>query len=192
MLRKSTNFDILLLSIFTILITLHPYFLYGQMNLFEFGIYLPNINAVLDGLIPYRDFFHLRGPLEVYVPALLMRIFGENLAVLETYFYVGTVITLIICVFIAREILQTRFVLYLLIPVLVGRTFPRAVFTNWGGMRYALGLLAILCAIYFFKRKKTLWLFLSGIVSGLALLTSIEMGVSSIIAISFVCFFAWL
>ena len=106
MLRKSTNLDVLFLSIFTVLITLHPYFLYGQMNLFEFGIYLPNINAVLDGLIPYRDFFHLRGPLEVYVPAFFMSLFGENVAVLEAYFYIGTVIALVICVFIAREILH--------------------------------------------------------------------------------------
>ncbi len=191
MLRKSRNFDILFLSIFTILITLHPYFLHGQMNLFEFGIYLPNINAVLDGLIPYRDFFHLRGPLEVYVPAFLMHLFGENVAVLESYFYIGTVAALIVCVFIAREIFQTRFVLFLFVPVLIGRTFPRAVFTNWGGMRYALGLLTILFAIYFFRRKKLLWIFLSGIFSSLALLTSIEIGVSSIVSVLFVCIFSW-
>jgi len=74
MLRKATNFDLFFLSLFTILITFQPYFLYGEINLFEFGIYLPNINAVLDGFIPYRDFFHLRGPLELYVPAFLMNL----------------------------------------------------------------------------------------------------------------------
>jgi len=184
MLRKSTNLDLFFLSVFTILITLQPYFLYGEVNLFEFGIYLPNINAILDGLIPYRDFFHLRGPFELYVPAFFMHLFGENLAILEAYFYIGTVLTLIICVCIAKELYQTRFVLYLFTLILIGRTFPRAVFNNWGGMRYGLGLLAILFVIYFFKKRKPFMLFCAGIISCFAFLTSIEIGIGTIVSIS--------
>jgi hypothetical protein len=188
-LRRPSCFDVSILTIFTILITLHPYYLHGEINLFELGIYLPGINALLDGLVPYRDFFHLRGPLELYVPALFMKIFGENVSVLVTYFYVGTVVTLILGVFLAKELYRTRLVLYLLIPVYIGRTFPRVVFTNWGGMRYALGFLAVLWAIYFFKQKKLSWLLLAGIASAAAFLTSVEIGVCSIISISVGCVF---
>jgi len=163
MLRKATNFDLFFLFLFTILSTFQPYFLYGEINLFEFGIYLPNINAVLDGLVPYRDFFHLRGPLELYVPAFFMNIFGENMAVLEVYFYVGTIITLIIGIFIAKELYQTRFVLYLMTLILITRTFPRVVYNNWGGMRFALGLLAILLIVFSFKRQKRLLFFFQGL-----------------------------
>lgn len=189
MLRKATNFDLFFLSLFTVLITFQPYFLYGEINLFEFGIYLPNINAILDGLVPYRDFFHLRGPLELYVPAFFMSLFGENLAVLETYFYIGTVITLIIGIFIAKELYQTRFVLYLMTLILITRTFPRAVFNNWGGMRFGLGLLAILFIVYAFKQQKRAMYFLSGIITSLALFTSIEIGISAAISIvlTFIC-----
>ena len=63
-LKKPSYLDVFFFSIFTILITLHPYYLHGEINLFELGIYLPGINALLDGLIPYKDFFHLRGSLE--------------------------------------------------------------------------------------------------------------------------------
>src|SRR3989338_1272554 len=104
--------DVAILSLFTFLITLHPFYLYGELNCYELGIYLPGINAILDGRIPYRDFFHLRGPLELYIPAFFMRLWGENVAILESYFYLGTVITLIFGILVAKELYKTRFVLY--------------------------------------------------------------------------------
>lgn len=178
MLRKQpTYWDVLILSLFTVLITWHPYFMHGKINIFEIGLYLPGIQSVLNGEIPYRDVFHLRGPLELYVPALLMKLFGVHIGVLYSYFYVGSVLCLIFCALIAKEIFKTRFILYLFVPVLIGRTFPRVVFTYWGGMRYALGLLAVWFIIKFFKNGKPIWLLGAGVVSALASLTSIEMGI---------------
>jgi len=189
-LQKPNILDASLLTLFTILITAHPYYLHSELNLFELGIYLPGIQAILNGLIPFRDFFLLRGPLELYVPAFFMHLFGENATILSTYFYVGTVFTLILYVFIAKELYKTRFVLYLMIPVFIGRTFPRVAFTFWGGMRYGLGALALLFIIYFFKRKKSFWIFLAGLVSSLALLTSIEVGVCAIFSAAATFIFA--
>ncbi|MCR4338214.1 MAG: hypothetical protein NUV91_10465, partial [Candidatus Omnitrophica bacterium] len=140
--------DSLVLSIFAILITLQPYFLHGKINIFELGIYLPGIQAFLHGALPYRDFFHLRGPLEIYVPTFLMNLFGESIPVLYSYFYIGTIFTLILSIVIAKNLFKTRFVLYVMVPVFVARTFPRVVFHIWGGMRYALGLLVLLLIIY--------------------------------------------
>ncbi|MBN1870276.1 MAG: hypothetical protein JW847_06870 [Candidatus Omnitrophica bacterium] len=181
--QRPKHLDALLLSVFTALITVQPHFLFGKINLFELGIYLPGINAVLDGLVPFRDFFHLRGPGEFYIPALLMRLFGENVTVLSTYFYVGTVITLIIGVFIAAAVFKTRFVLYLMVPVLVARTFPRISFYYWGGMRYALGMLALVLAVKSFKSRKPSSMVWAGIVSCLAFWTTIEAGISTMVAI---------
>ena len=174
---KATYWDVLILSLFTVLITLQPYFMHGKINIFEVGLYLPGIQSVLNGGIPYRDVFHLRGPLELYVPALLMKLFGVHIGVLYSYFYVGSVLCLIFCILIAKEVFKTRFILYLFTPILIGRTFPRVVFTYWGGMRYALGLLAVWFIIRFFKSDKSRWLLGAGVVSALASLTSIEMGI---------------
>ena len=147
--RLPTVFDGLILSAFTALITFQPYFMHGKINVFEVGLYLPGINAILHGAIPFRDFFHLRGPFELYMPAFLMKIFGVHIEMMYLYFYIGTILTLIFCVLIGREIYKTRYILYLMVPVLVARTFPRVYFTWWGGMRYAFGLLVIFCAVKF-------------------------------------------
>ncbi len=175
--------DLLFLSFFTVLITLHPYYLQGEINFFELGLYLPGISSILSGGIPYRDFFYLRGPLELYIPAFFMGPFGKNVAVLSTFFYVGTLLTLLLCILIAGQLYRTRWMLYLMVPVLVARTFPRVVFTYWGGMRYALGLLVVFLAIKFLKNQKKGWLYAAGVVSALALLTSIEVGVCAIATI---------
>lgn len=170
-------FDVFVLGVFTFLITLHPYFEHGKINIFEVGLYLPGIQAILNGEIPYRDFFHLRGPFELYMPAMMMNMFGVHLKVLFSYFYFGNVLCLILCILIAKEILKHRFILYLLTFILIGRTFPRVVFTYWGGMRYAFGLLALWFVFKFFKSNKSIWMFGAGIVSAIAFFTSVEMGI---------------
>lgn len=190
--RRSPLFvDVAILSLFTLLITLHPFYLYGELNCYELGIYLPGINAILDGQIPYRDFFHLRGPLELYIPAFFMRLWGENVAILASYFYLGTVITLILGIFIAKELYKTRLVLYLMVPVFIARTFPRVTFTFWGGMRYGFGLLAVLFAVYFLKQRRFRWLIFSGMTVALACLTSIEVGACAFASVPIALLVGW-
>jgi hypothetical protein len=183
--EKPTWIDVTFLSAFVIAITFQPFFIHGTINIFEVGLYLPGIQAVLDGQVPFRDFFHLRGPLELYVPALMMKVAGVNLQNLYLYFYLGTVACLIFGVWIAKELILTRLVLYTFVPVFVARTFPRVVFTYWGGMRFALGLLAVWMLIKFFQKGKGHWLFLSGITCALGLLTSIEIGICTIAGLTF-------
>jgi len=175
--------DVFILAVFTVLITWNPYFAHGKINIFEVGLYLPGIQAILNSEIPYRDFFHLRGPFELYMPAFLMNTFGMHLKVMFSYFYFGNVLCLILCTLIAKEILKTRFVLYLMTFVLIGRTFPRVVFTFWGGMRYAFGLLALWLVIKFFKHNKPKWMIFAGIASALGLFTSIEMGIYPLLGV---------
>src|SRR5690349_13599884 len=138
---------LLLLSLLIVALLWNPYYLHQQINLFELGLYLPGIDGILHGKVPYRDFFYLRGPFELYVPACFMKIFGEHLAVLSTYLYIGSVLTIIAAVLIASEVLETKIFLWILAPLLVARTFPRVVFTYWGGMRYVWGLLTVYAAV---------------------------------------------
>ncbi len=138
----------------------------------------------MKGLVPFKDFFYLRGPFELYLPAFFMQVFGAQTAVLAAYFYATTVLCLVLGIVIAREVLTSKLFLYLLVPVLVARTFPRVVFTYWGGMRYAWGLLAVLCAVKFFKTRRWPWLAAAGVMTAVGGLTSIEIGLSAGAAIA--------
>jgi hypothetical protein len=173
---KRTPKDILLLSLLVLLLLWQPFYLHQELNLFEWGFYLPGIEAVSNGQVPYRDFMHLRGPFELYVPALFMKVFGFRADVLATYFYFGTVLTVLVAVFIAYELIRQRVLLYSFVLIIVTRTFPRVVFTAWGGMRYAWGLLALWCLIRFLKGNRPGWLLAAGCLAATAALTSIEIG----------------
>ena len=169
--------DILLLSLLVLLLLWQPSYLRQELNIYELGLYLPGIDAVSQGQVPFRDFFHLRGPFELYVPALFMKVFGFRVDVLATYFYFGTVLTMLVAALIAYELIQQKVLLYSFALIIVTRTFPRVVFTCWGGMRYAWGLLAVWCLIRFLKSNRPGWLWACGCLTATAMLTSIEIGV---------------
>ena len=180
---KTTRLDFLIIFLLTSLVIWNPFYLQQKINLFELGLYLPGIDAVTQGMVPYRDFFHLRGPFELYFPAFCMNIFGQDVATLSTYFYVGNALTILLWLVVAYSVFPNRLFFYTLAPVLVARTFPRVVFTYWGGMRFAWGVLAVLTVILYLKRQDKRWLLAAGFVTAIAGLTSIEIGVSSFMAI---------
>jgi len=190
--EKPRALDAAALSLFAFVITFQPFFLHGEINIFEVGLYLPGINAILNGLVPFHDFFHLRGPFELYAPAFLMKIFGAHLGIMYLYFYAGTILGLVLCILIGREIYQTRYILYLMAPVLVARTFPRIVYHFWGGMRYAAGLLALFCAIKFFKKERALWMFLAGMATSVGAFISAEIGFCSVAGIMAALIFSFI
>jgi len=190
--KTPTYRDALILCVFVVLITLQPYYLHDDIIMMETGIHLPGINAVFHGAVPYRDFFFLRGPLELYVPAFLMLLFGKNLAVLPTFYYLGTVLTLLLLVLLAKQFYRVRLIFYLMVPVLVGRTFPRISYNYWGGMRYFISLLSVLFLVIFLKKQRLNWIFWTGIISGLALLTTIEAGFCSVVTVGCVLVFSFI
>ena len=183
--KISIYVDYFLLPLLVIIVTFQPYYMHmlGFINFHETGIYLPCIDALSRGEVPYRDIFILRGPFEIYFPSFLMHLFGKSLIVLRSYFYIGVVLTLIIGVFLGKELCRTRSFSYFMALVFLAKTFPRVSFANWGGIRFGFGLLALLLMIVFLKKEKSFYLFLAGIVSGISLFVSFEIGIFSGVAI---------
>lgn len=188
--KKILVLDYILLAVMVSVITLQPYYIHGAINFYETGFYLPQINELFHGKVLYRDMFVLRGPLEILMPAALMALFGKHIGVLSAYFYFGTVLTLIICSLLGLRMYKTRVFTYLMALVLIGKTFVRVNFNNWGGIRFGIGLLAILFAIEYFKKEKKWYLFIAGIFSAIGFFTSFEVGICSILAILVSLFFS--
>lgn len=180
--HKPSAADVWILIGGMLIITWQPFYLYGKINIFEMGLYLPGIDAILNGAIPYRDFFHLRGPLELYLPAWMMEIVGRHFYIMPSYFYLGTIATLIAVILIAKELFQSRFFLYVMSLALIARAFPRVSFAIGGGFRFAWGLAGVYCLIQFFKKGNKQWLYGAGIFAAMALMTSIDVGFCIIVS----------
>ncbi len=181
--KKYFRLDFILLLVLVSFVTLQPYFMHGAVNLFETGLYLPQINELFHGKVLCRDIFILRGPLEIFMPAFLMRFFGMHIGVLNAYFYFGTVLTLFIYALFSLRLFRTRGFVYLFTLVLIARTFPWSCFNVWGGIRFGLGISGILMAVNFLKNRKTWQIFFSGILTSIAFWTSFELGAFSFVSI---------
>lgn len=168
--------DFAILSLFTIIITFQPYFKHGEINFYETGIYLPVINALFHGQVLFRDVFVLRGPLEIFIPAFIMKIFTPHIVYLYLYFYIGTIITMLFYVFFAIFFLRKRIFLYAFVFSFIARTFPRVAFHIWGGIRFGFGILPIIFITLFLKYRKRVYLFISGLCCGIGFLFSPEIG----------------
>ncbi|MBU1727066.1 MAG: glycosyltransferase family 39 protein [Candidatus Omnitrophica bacterium] len=169
-----------------ILFTFQKYFYQGLIDMWEAGVYLPFVNEVLHGKIIFKDVMIIRGPLEIFLPAFLMTFLGKHLSILNFWFYFGNVLTIIFLVLAAREIYRTRVFLYLLIPVLVAKTFSLVYYKTWGGLRYACGAMSIWLFLKFIKKDKWGWLFFSGFVSALGFFFSPDMGLFPFLAVTLV------
>ncbi len=165
--------------------TLQPYFMHGKFDFIETGACIPFINELFHHKILFRDFIIFRGPLEIYVPAALMALFGKHITVFHAWMYFSNVSTLVAAVLLARELLRTRLFRYLLIPVMVANTFSLVFYRTWGGFRYASGLLAILCAVRFLKCRGTgfAYLFWAGCLSAGSFFFSADIGMSAAFSI---------
>ncbi len=181
--REPRLADTLCLVLIILVISFPIYLFHHEIIYLDQGLYLPGIDAILDGQIPQKDFIFYRGPFEIYAPALMMRALGTNMIWLPVFFYAGTMMNIILFILLGRELLRTRFVYILMSFVVLARTFPRISFYYWGGMRYALGIAGVYCVIKFLKTRKCAWLLASGVASAAGFFTTIESGFSAAVSV---------
>ncbi len=181
--RRPNGMDVIVSILFVVLVSFPVYLFHHEIIYLDQGLYLPGINAILEGKIPFKDFMFYRGPFEIYAPALLMKYFGNTMTWLPIFFYVGTMVNIILALLIGFELYRTRLIFLLMVPVFLTRTFPRVSFYYWGGMRYALAMAGIYFAVKFFKLRKPFWMFGAGIVTAAGFFTTIEAGVSAGLAV---------
>lgn len=160
-----------------ILLMFKPNFADGNFNHTETGMYLGNIHALFQGKVPYRDIFVQFGPLNDYLPALALKLFGPTVYTLRAFFFWSAILTVLAGWWLARRCLGARPFWYASALVLVYEVFNPAWAAYWGGFRHLLGLLALLALLRSLDSPRPrLWRGGAGALCALALLTSIEVG----------------
>ncbi|MCG8429830.1 MAG: hypothetical protein MJA29_01465 [Candidatus Omnitrophica bacterium] len=180
--RRAWLLDYFLPAVLVSACLLQPFFFQGIIDPWETGAYLPFINQVLRGGALFKDAVIFRGPLEIYLPVLMMKFTGAHINTLHFCFYLGNLLSLVAAVFVAREVLKTRLFVYLLVPVMVAQSFSLVFYKNWGGWRHALGAGALWCILLFIRTRRRTALFCAGILSACGFFFSLEMGIIPFVA----------
>ncbi|MFH1798709.1 MAG: hypothetical protein ABH844_05170 [Candidatus Omnitrophota bacterium] len=186
-----TVLDYFFIPVVIIFVIYQPNFMHGFIDFLEGGNDLACVNEIFHGGVPYRDMFILFGPLNIYLNVFFMLLFGKTLAVASAYFYYGAILTLIIGYLLSRNLCRGRFFSYAAAFFLMVETFHPFWVTRWPEIRFGAGLLVLLCVVQIFKhtRKQNVWVILTGMCAGGALLISLDVGVFSLIAVaSTLCF----
>ncbi|HLK87640.1 MAG TPA: hypothetical protein VKT27_14135 [Candidatus Binataceae bacterium] len=153
-------------------------------------VYVPY--QLLRGKLLYRDLWYPYGPLEPYISALLLGIFGERLSILYGLglaLLVGSALTL----FEVGQLLGGRAVGLTAALVLLLQGFGFTIFNYIFPYSYATSLgvlLSLSCALftlnYLLRGLARNYLALAGLASGLALITKQEMGAACYLMLGFV------
>lgn len=140
---------------------------------------------ILNGETLYSEVYHLYGPFAPYFNALLYMIFGVHLNTLYAAGFTCTILILVMVFNMGRHImpllqatLATLAVMVLCVFKQGGHTiFPYAYSALYGT---TLALAAFVAQFYFLKNQKNIYLTLSGLLIGLALICKQEYGFAAI------------
>jgi hypothetical protein len=145
-------------------------------NIYDEGFVVFNATRVLNGDIPYKDFWTIYPPGQFYVIAGVFKIFGTNLLISRLY---DTLVrfVIVVCVYLlARKMsystISTLFASIMAALLLgVAGSYGYAVFPA-----FALCLLSILCLIDYITSGKQSRLLLTGVLLGVAMFFRWDIG----------------
>lgn len=147
-------------------ITFNVYFL--PFYIWTAGIMRPWY--ILHGLVPFKDFVWLRTPFDLFLLAFWYKIFGTNPQSYQLFIF-ALFLTLALCVFFFPKMLDKKLSFY---PFIFFVLFLFPLFQNTEEGEIIIGWLSLLLFVttfLFLKSQKLLFLFLAGIITGLAIIT---------------------
>ncbi|MEY3282869.1 MAG: hypothetical protein RIR86_882, partial [Acidobacteriota bacterium] len=144
---------------------------------------------LLDGELLYRDIHYIYPPFAPYFKALLYRLFGVDLAVLQWSGVVATLLIVGLVHAVARRILGRLEAVLATVAVIVfcvfrptGSMISPYAYAALYGVLFSLG--ALLATLWYVERGRRASLFLAGTLTGLALITKQEFALAALAAAS--------
>ncbi len=157
---------------------------YG-LNLYDEGVFLYGGLRVLEGYLPYKDFFFVYTPGNLYTIALLFKVFGPSI-IITRIFNVFILFSILICSYsIVKEELTDKvnlFLFFLLMTIFLGGN----VYFNSVNIPILLSLLSVIFLIRYMYNKSYQNLVISGLIAGLTCFFRLDFGIYTIISISIV------
>ncbi len=172
--------DYVIAPLCILLILFDPNFVHGLIDFLESGQYLSWANGILHGKTPYKDFFILFGPFQIYIISFVLLLFGKTLAVLRTYFYINYLLSFLTVYFLARTVCKKRLFVYAAVVACLVEVSQPFWAARWDFGRMGLGMAILLLLAIFIKRKDMKLLFACGILSCISVFYTLDIGVIGI------------
>lgn len=165
----------------------NPLFFVGTFDSLEEGFWLAWVQRLSDGKVLYKNFAVYHPPLFTWGLSLFMRMTDYSLYTFRLYFHSLQILgTMIIAGFVMRVLTWRKLQIVTMLLIL---TFLQRNLMNNVEIRLGLGLLSLFPFLSYLESRKGKVLVLSGIFSGIALFSSVEVGIATIVSIVISIFF---
>lgn len=158
-----------------------PVFYVGSFDSIEEGIWAGWLYRLVDGQVPYRDFAIYHPPVLLWGLKLFTFVLGESLYSIRLYFHLLQIIGLVIMYVFLEKLIKKEWIRLLIFMLMI--SYGSSVVRNNLEIRLASGLLPILFIDIFQLSHKRKYLLVAGILAGVSLFVSTEVGVASAVSV---------
>jgi hypothetical protein len=172
-----------LLGIFVLVFSFNLLFYKKGLNPLDEGNLLHLAQRVLAGDMPYRDFFWIMMPLAFYLQAFLFKIFGVSVLVSRLFLVVLISLVAVMIYYLTNKVTPTIFALLASLLFAIW-SFPlwNTLYYSWLALFWA--FLGLVCFVVFLEHKKPYWLVASGAMVALSILSKLNIGGATVVALS--------
>jgi len=168
--------DILVIPTLLFAFLYNPNYCHGIMLPWDEGQHLACISGLFQGKVIYRDIYDISAPLQEFIPYWMMKLSSADIVVLRSFYYFGTLLSLITIYFAATRLMKSRTAVVLAILLCVKFSIFNFWASRWGGFRIGSAYVAIMLLWSYLDSGKRFWLFACGAASAFSFLFSQEMG----------------
>jgi hypothetical protein len=148
----------------------------SYLNIYDEGITVYGAARIMQGEIPYRDFWAIYPPGQFYALALLFKFFGASIIVERIYSGIVSFLIVVFTYCLTRKLVSQKFALisWFLITLWIGGPFFFYSYPILPAIMFA--LISCLCLSEFIFKKRKWGLLLAGISTGVAVLFRHDIG----------------
>lgn len=160
----------------------NPLFFVGKFDFIEEGFWLGWIARISDGQVLYRDVVVYHGPGLVVLMGKFMSFFSYSFESFRLFFEIIKITGLVFLFYLADQLLKNKINKIFLIVIIA--SISETLVKNNVEFRLGLGALGIVLWWTYLKKKNLWYLFFSGSVIFIGLITSLEVGIAGLIAVT--------
>ncbi len=155
----------------------------GDVNMIDEGQYAAWVRHMSHGKLPYRDIYIQYGPLQIYIPLLVMVIFGQSMFYIRFVSVIGIFLGICVGLVVVKQLKSHPLPQVLIMTFFV--LLPGVHIRHW------IGILCLLVIVRAFEKHSRFYAFLSGVLVTISLLYSLEVGIFLLFLIGSYILFKW-
>jgi len=151
----------------------------GALDAYDEGMHFLNYAMVMDGRLPYLDYYPLFPPIWVYLQIIIEALFGTTVLVQRLWFVVQGALVVAVSYATLARFVRSRLIAIAVTALITVLCMDAYWVARWSGARLAFYLLFLLtlARAYTAEGGNRRWVFIAGLIAGVSNLYALDTGI---------------